>query len=239
MTTEIQDPEKKEKPNVIKGSGTVQGTEKNDHITGSKRDDRIMGKPGDDEIHGKGGKDRLYGNDGNDRVFGEDGDDKVYGNAGDDYVSGGIGNDKLYGDNGRGKAGNDHLDGGAGNDTLKGGGGEDLLDGGTGNDTMYGGTEIDTFKINGHDIIEDYERGEKVIFDIPTPKDTDDKPVAKPEIKFELGVGGKLTAIFGEESSVTFDSIRMKEEQLKQAQEQGLLDVQTTDTSSTLIIKAP
>jgi len=138
-------------PEVIYGSGIVNGSNGNDILLGGTGNDSLYGGAGNDVLDGGAGNDTLYGGGGNDTLYGGDGDDNLYGDAGDDTLYGGDGNDVLWGGDG-----NDLLYGGDGNDSLYGGAGNDVLDGGAGNDWLSGDSGNDTYlfgKGDGQDTI--------------------------------------------------------------------------------------
>lgn len=117
----------------------------------------IDGGPDDDviralafaNIDGGGGKDRISVGSGENHLNGGAGDDDIHGGSGRDFIFGGDGNDKLNG----GLAGRDLLEGAAGNDRLIG--------------SKNG---ITTFcfsgKKQGHDTIESFTKGDKLILAI-------------------------------------------------------------------------
>ena len=92
--------------------------------------------------------DGLVGSKGNNRLWGMDGNDDIWGMKGDDRLFGGNGRDFLYGGNGR--------------DQLTGGKGVDHLWGGNGNDTFIFAHANETGKGNKADVIEDFEKGDKI-----------------------------------------------------------------------------
>jgi Ca2+-binding RTX toxin-like protein len=115
------------------GSGIISGTDKSDVLDG---------RGGDDWLYGDGGKDQLLGGTGNDHLFGGAGRDALDGQDGDDV-----------------------LDGGAGNDTLIGGAGRDVFvvtpAADHDHDALHFGALLDSDGVGaGHDVIEDFTRGE-------------------------------------------------------------------------------
>jgi Ca2+-binding RTX toxin-like protein len=73
---------------LVKGSGLISGSSRNELIQGSPGDDRIFGGSGDDEIWTFTGSDQVYGGPGNDHiVVVVDGTDVVDGENGSDRLS--------------------------------------------------------------------------------------------------------------------------------------------------------
>jgi Ca2+-binding RTX toxin-like protein len=169
---------------------TLLGGAGDDVLDGGENDDELFGGDDKDVVYGGGGKDTIDGGDGNDNLNGEAGKDGLVGGAGDDRISGGEENDlidggadgdELYGDGGDdgvvGGAGRDRLFGGTGKDTLVGGQGVDALNGEADNDIidaaqddssgdfMRGGAGDDHFLTNNGDVIQDIDRGDRVIFE--------------------------------------------------------------------------
>ena len=142
---------------LIGGSG-------NDLLSAGNDHDQLFGGLGNDTLGGGNGNDKLNGGSGNDLVRGNNGNDQLFGGLGSDTLDGGIGNDRLYGGEGTGF---DNLSGGNGNDNLYGGAGRDRLEGGKGADIHWGGNGADTFLFNagdGRDVIKDFERFDKIVF---------------------------------------------------------------------------
>ena len=73
--------------NIITGSGS---------INGSSRNDLIYGGPGNDNIRGGMGDDCIIGGGGNDTLRGQNGDDVLIGGSGFDIIEGGPGYDTCY-----------------------------------------------------------------------------------------------------------------------------------------------
>jgi len=83
--------------NIVTGSGSFQGTNRNDLILGSAGNDNIRGMVGNDCILGGGGDDTIDGRQGNDILLGGPGDDDLSGFSGTDVCYGGPGTDTADG----------------------------------------------------------------------------------------------------------------------------------------------
>lgn len=107
-------------------------------------------------INGTDGADVIYGttNEGFDPTVNyrfRPGDDAIRGLGGADLVEG--------------LSGNDYIEGHGGGDTLRGGEGDDYLIGGEGFDRLNGGPGADVFVFSvgdGFDVIEDFQRGDRI-----------------------------------------------------------------------------
>jgi Ca2+-binding RTX toxin-like protein len=111
---------------VVRGSGTIEGTNGDDFIIGSSGNDTIRAKYGKDTVCAGGGEDVVYGGGLDDYLYGEGGNDELFGELQDDKLHGGPGRDLLVGGQGV-----DEMLGEEGNDWLRGGTNKDLYDGGT------------------------------------------------------------------------------------------------------------
>ena len=161
------------------GNDVLRGEAGNDTLDGGLGNDSLYGGANDDTLSGGDGNDWLDGGTGNDLLNSGAGDDYMHGMAGDDTLSGGEGADTLRGGDGKdllnGDVGNDRIFGNEGDDTIYGGGGDDWLEGGTendllsggdgadtlwgdaGNDTLTGGAGPDLFRVDGGDLITDFD----------------------------------------------------------------------------------
>lgn len=83
--------------NIVIGSGTFQGTNRNDLILGSGGSDQIRGMQGNDCVLGGGGNDTLDGRQGNDVLLGGPGNDDLRGGGGTDICYGGPDTDTADG----------------------------------------------------------------------------------------------------------------------------------------------
>jgi VCBS repeat-containing protein len=102
---------------------------------------------------------------------GDAGDNSLVGTGLDEKLDGGAGNDTLSAGGGAdtvaGGLGNDMMLGGSGSDSLSASDGTDTLVGGDGNDVLSGNRGNDLFVFGagfGHDIIIDYQAGDRVQF---------------------------------------------------------------------------
>ena len=109
--------------NIIRGSGIILGTDRDDFIIGGFLDDTVIAKDGDDEVQTHTGIDQLYGGDGKDTLQGGSDNDQLFGQAGSDNLVGGLDDDLMVGG-----SGDDHLFGSFGDDQLRGGSGADFFD---------------------------------------------------------------------------------------------------------------
>ena len=87
----------------------------------------------------------------------DDGPNHIHGDDGPNHLRGRGGDDVL-----KGRGGDDDLNGGLGDDTLVGGLGEDHLHGGRGNDLFRFNSIDDSPDGVGHDVIDDFHRGDKI-----------------------------------------------------------------------------
>ena len=108
--------------NIIRGSGMIEGTNRNDFIIGSLFEDTVIAKDGDDEIQTQWEIDQVYAGDGDDSIQGGLEGDQLFGQNGEDNIVGGEDDDLLVGG-----PGDDHLFGGIGDDQLKGNSGADYF----------------------------------------------------------------------------------------------------------------
>ncbi len=104
-------------------SGTITGTDGDDHLYGEGGEDIIIALAGDDTLDGGAGDDNLSGGDGDDTLLGGAGGDTLRGGAGKDLVRGGAGNDLMVGD-----GDGDVLEGGTGVDNYQVQEGDVILD---------------------------------------------------------------------------------------------------------------
>lgn len=154
------------------GDDQLGGGAGNDTLLGGADNDRLFGGLGDDVLEGGAGVDQLFGGQGADQIVAGAGSDLLYGGAGDDAdtLDGGSGADTIFAGKGddsvSGGDGADLLYSGGGRDVVSGGAGSDTLWGGAGDDSFNGGTGADVFAFvsgNGHDIVEDFTRGEDLL----------------------------------------------------------------------------
>jgi predicted extracellular nuclease len=102
---------------------------------------------------GDAGDNNLVGTNSSEKLDGGAGNDTLSAGGGADTVAGGLGNDMMLGG-----SGSDSLSASDGTDTLVGGDGNDVLSGNRGNDLFVFGAGF------GHDIIIDYQAGDRVQF---------------------------------------------------------------------------
>ena len=104
---------------IIRGSGNVVGTSKDDIIYADNSSgfwyNDIYGYNGNDTIYGSTIDDMIDAGKGNDTIYGGDGNDDIYGGEGGDIINGGTGVNTI------------HFSAGGGDDVVENGGGSDTL----------------------------------------------------------------------------------------------------------------